>query len=47
MLYEVITPNRKAHPDDYWIPLVLLHTGPSPSEICRLRTKDVVTLGRD
>jgi len=37
-------PNRKDHPDDYWIPLVLLHTGARPSEICQLRTKDVVTI---
>lgn len=28
--------------DDFWIPLVLLHTGARPAEICQLQTSDVV-----
>ncbi|MBL0549790.1 site-specific integrase [Aeromonas caviae] len=28
--------------DDFWIPLVLLHTGARPAEICQLQVRDVV-----
>lgn len=29
--------------DDFWIPLVLLHTGARPAEICQLQIRDVVS----
>ena len=37
------TQHAYSNVDDYWIPLVLLHTGARPAEICQLRVSDVMT----
>ncbi|MBL0638645.1 tyrosine-type recombinase/integrase [Aeromonas veronii] len=41
---ESFTQHAYNNVDDYWIPLVLLHTGARPAEICQLRVSDVMTL---
>lgn len=40
---ESFTQHAYNNVDDYWIPLVLLHTGARPAEICQLRVSDVMT----
>ncbi|GAB3230481.1 site-specific integrase [Pseudaeromonas pectinilytica] len=39
---ENFTQQGYANADDYWIPLILLHTGARPAEICQLQTRDVL-----
>ncbi len=40
---ENFTQHAYANVDDYWIPLVLLHSGARPAEVCQLQTCDVVS----
>ncbi|WP_156120199.1 site-specific integrase [Aeromonas finlandensis] len=40
---ESFTQHAYNNVDDFWIPLVLLHTGARPAEICQLRVSDVMT----
>ncbi|WP_270831016.1 site-specific integrase [Aeromonas sp. QDB03] len=40
---ENFTQHAYSNVDDYWIPLLLLHTGARPAEVCQLRVSDVVT----
>lgn len=40
---ESFTQHAYNNVDDYWIPLILLHTGARPAEICQLRVSDVMT----
>lgn len=37
---EIFTEHTFRNIDDYWLPLVMLHTGARPSEICQLETAD-------
>ncbi|WP_409420106.1 hypothetical protein ABHF91_09735 [Pseudaeromonas sp. ZJS20] len=37
-------PSTGSQQEDYWIPLLLLHSGARPSEICQLRCQDVVSV---
>jgi integrase len=36
----IYTHHNFVNPDDYWISLLILHTGARPSEICQLETND-------
>lgn len=37
---EIFTDHKYRNVDDYWLPLVMLHTGARPSEICQLEIAD-------
>ncbi|MFB2803195.1 tyrosine-type recombinase/integrase [Shewanella seohaensis] len=37
---KIFTEHKYRNVDDYWLPLVMLHTGARPSEICQLETAD-------
>ncbi|WP_413483644.1 tyrosine-type recombinase/integrase [Shewanella baltica] len=41
---EIFTEHKFKNIDDYWLPLIMLHTGARPSEICQLETADYKVL---
>ena len=43
---ENFTQHGYTNDDDYWIPLILLHSGTRPSEICQLQIRDIVVRDR-
>jgi len=42
MIWALSQVDRERHPDTFWIPLLLLHTGARSNDICMLRCADVV-----